>query len=63
MNPNLLADANANSAINKNNKLSDDKKSKLKYEINNDDKSKYNITIHKVEANNFDEIMNSVKAA
>ncbi|AIY81365.1 hypothetical protein U728_1076 [Clostridium botulinum 202F] len=63
MGPKLLTDANASTAIDKNNKLSDDEKSKLKYEINNDDKAKYNITIHKVEANNFDEIMNSIKAA
>ncbi|WP_252224542.1 MULTISPECIES: hypothetical protein [unclassified Clostridium] len=60
----LLTDTNASTAIEKNNKLNDEQKNTLKQEIKNDSQATYNtITIQKVEANNFDEIMNSIKAA
>lgn len=43
--------------------ISTDKKKQLKELINSDDLGSYNIHIEKIEANNFDEIMESVKQA
>ncbi|MBW6408965.1 hypothetical protein [Clostridium weizhouense] len=59
----LLTDANANTSIDKNTKLSDGEKKSLKDYIKNDEKNNYNITIQKIEANNFEEIMRSLKSA
>lgn len=60
----MLTDANASVVIERNKNLSEDEKNKLKDYINGDNPTTYNnITIQKVEANSFDEIMRSLKAA
>jgi len=59
----MLTDANASTAIDKNSNLSSDQKQSLKDVISSDDLAKYNITIHSIQANNFDEIMKSIKEA
>ncbi len=60
----MLTDANASVVIERNKNLSEDEKNKLKDYINGDNPTTYNnITIQKVEANSFDEIMMSLKAA
>ncbi len=60
----MLTDANASVVIERNKNLSEYEKNKLKDYINGDNPTTYNnITIQKVEANSFDEIMRSLKAA
>ncbi|WP_315074067.1 hypothetical protein [uncultured Clostridium sp.] len=56
-------DVQIDNAIDKNSNLSDNEKSQLKDVIDNDGKNVYHITIGKIEANNFDEIMNSIEGA
>ena len=59
----FLTDANASTAIDKNANLNSEQKQSIKDLISSDDLAKYNITIHSIQANNFDEIMKSIKEA
>lgn len=63
-NQQMLTDANASTAIDKNKNLSDDEKQSLKDYIKNDKASTYNhVTIGTIIANDYDQIMKSIQEA
>lgn len=63
-NQQMLTDANASTAIDKNSKLSDDEKKSLKDYIKSDSASTYNnVTIGTIIANDYDQIMKSIQEA
>jgi hypothetical protein len=59
----ILTDANASTYLAQNPNLNDDQRNQIKNVINDDNQAKYNITIHEIRADNFDEIMASIQQA
>jgi hypothetical protein len=57
----ILTDANASTYLAQNPNLNDDQRDQIKNMINDDNQAKYNITIHEIRADNFDEIMQSIQ--
>lgn len=61
---NIISDYNANTYLAKNNNLSDSQRQEIQDYMKNDNVGVYNtITIQQINANNFDEIMESLKEA
>lgn len=59
----ILTDANASTYLAQNPNLNDDQRDQIKNMINNDNQARYNITIHEIRADNFDEILQSIQQA
>lgn len=59
MSESFLTDSNANTVLNKSN-LNNDQKKQIKDVIDKDDAVTYNVTIGSINANNFDEIIDSL---
>ena len=57
-----ITDANASSYLDQNPNLTKEQKDTIKDTINADNQTIYNVTIHEIKANNFDEIMQSLNS-